>query len=129
MLTNDGVVMLPFTRADADLKPDNSKYKIKKQFEKGNHHLRQNFNFTEGRYLSENSKHSVSQPVLKHVEGAYDPYRDAYGNKLHVPGDFVRTAGKRYSNNTSINITNSPDDLDQNKFLSKNWIKQTNPNG
>ena len=78
----------------------------------------------QGRYSSEqNAKHTVSQPVIRHVENAYDPYRDAYGNKMHVPGDFQRTAGKRYQQLSSINITNSVDDLDQNKFLAKNWIK------
>ena len=115
MLTNEGVVMLPLTRADADLR-DNSltKYKMKKQFERGNHHLKKNFDvFDGGKYRSQlSSTQAVSQPVLKHADKVFDPYRDAYGNKIHVPADYVKTAGKRYQPVASLNVSNSQDLID-----------------
>ena len=54
MLTNEGVLMMPMTRADADLRHDSrSKYKSKKHFEKGDYHLKKNFDVFDGKYSSQ----------------------------------------------------------------------------
>ena len=68
MLTNEGGIMQPLSKVDAESRADPlSMYKMKKQFENGqNHHLKKNFDVFHGKYSSQFSPHQPSASPHSH---------------------------------------------------------------